>query len=209
MDDLGRWMRRVLDEVAPPVDPRGIVESVTRPGRRRWPIAVGAAAVVVLLVGGGYWLFSGEPNPGVAHDTTTTSLESVTTTTAAILETLHPSAITCSSELPDFPCSNLIDGDPATEWQAPNGSIGAVITVEFAASGAPPLPAGWRRDFLLYSDSWLKDADLNTGAGHTVEPLPFHGMSRYPYGPEESYPRDDAHQRYLSRYDTRRMGQQH
>ena len=86
---------------------------------------------------------------------------------------------------------------------------GDEITVEFAASGAPPLPAGWRRDFLLYSDSWLKDADLNTGAGHTVEPLPFHGMSRYPYGPEESYPRDDAHQRYLSRYDTRRMGQQH
>jgi hypothetical protein len=133
MDDLGRWMRRVLDEVAPPVDPRAVVASVTRSGARRWPIAVGAAAVVVLLVGGGYWLFSGEPNPGVADDTTTTSLESATTTTAAILETLHPSGISCSSELPDFPCSNLIDGDPATEWQAPNGGIDAVITVEFAA----------------------------------------------------------------------------
>lgn len=132
MDDLGRWMRRVLDEVAPPVDPRAVVESVTRSGGRRWPIAVGAAAVVVLLVGGGYWLFAGEPNTGVADDTTTTSLEA-TTTTAAILETLHPSSISCSSELPDFPCSNLIDGDPATEWQAPNGGIGAVITIEFAA----------------------------------------------------------------------------
>jgi hypothetical protein len=133
MDDLGRWMRRVLDEVASPVDPRAVVESVTRRGGRRWPIAVAAATVVVLLVGGGYWLFAGEPAGEVADDTTTTSLESVTTTTAAILETLHPSAITCSSELPDFPCSNLIDGDPATEWQAPNGGIEAVITVEFAA----------------------------------------------------------------------------
>jgi len=136
MDDLGRWMRRVLDEVAPPVDPRGIVESVTRPGRRRWPIAVGAAAVVVLLIGGGYWLFSGEPDTGVADDTTTTSMESATTSTSltesVVLEVLEPSSISCSSELPDFPCSNLIDSDPATEWQAPNGGIDAVITVEFA-----------------------------------------------------------------------------
>jgi len=84
---------------------------------------------------------------------------------------------------------------------------GDEITLEFPANGAPALPAGWRRDFLLYSDGWLKDADLNTGAGQTVEPLPFHGMSRYPYGPDEAYPQYDEHQRYLSRYHTRRMGQ--
>lgn len=82
---------------------------------------------------------------------------------------------------------------------------GDEITVEFDAREAPPLPAGWRRDFLLYSDSWLKDADLNTGTGQTVEPLPFHGMSRYPYGADQSYPTDAEHQRYLRRYNTRRM----
>jgi Tfp pilus assembly protein PilF len=82
---------------------------------------------------------------------------------------------------------------------------GDEITVEFDARDAPPLPAGWRRDFLLYSDSWLKDADLNTRTGQTVEPLPFHGMSRYPYGADESYPRDAEHQEYLKRYNTRRM----
>jgi cytochrome c-type biogenesis protein CcmH/NrfG len=82
---------------------------------------------------------------------------------------------------------------------------GDAITVEFDASEAPPLPARWRRDFLLYSDSWLKDADLNTGTGQTVEPLPFHGMSRYPYGTDQSYPTDAEHQRYLRRYNTRRM----
>jgi hypothetical protein len=82
---------------------------------------------------------------------------------------------------------------------------GDEITVEFLASYAPPLPAGWRRDFLLYSDSWLKDADLNTGTGQAVAPLPFHGMSRYPYGADEFYPADAEHQRYLRRYNTRRM----
>jgi hypothetical protein len=82
---------------------------------------------------------------------------------------------------------------------------GDEITVEFAADDTPPLPAGWRRDFLLYSDSWLKDADLNTGTGQTVEPLPFHGMSRYPYGAEQSYPTDPEHQQYLRRYNTRPM----
>ena len=82
---------------------------------------------------------------------------------------------------------------------------GDEITVEFDARDAPPLPAGWRRDFLLYSDSWLKDADFNTGTGQAVEPLPFHGMSRYPYGADESYPTDAEHQGYLRRYNTRRM----
>jgi hypothetical protein len=82
---------------------------------------------------------------------------------------------------------------------------GDEITVDFDASAAPPPPAGWRRDFLLYSDSWLKDADLNTGTGQSVEPLPFHGMSRYPYGADESYPADAEHQRYVRRYNTRRM----
>lgn len=84
---------------------------------------------------------------------------------------------------------------------------GDEITVQFPAGGAPALPPGWRRDFLLYSDSWLKDADLHTGTGQSVEPLPFHGMPRYPYGPEASYPGDAEHQRFLSRYLTRRMAQ--
>jgi cytochrome c-type biogenesis protein CcmH/NrfG len=82
---------------------------------------------------------------------------------------------------------------------------GDEITVEFDASNAPVLPDGWRRDFLLYSDSWLKDADLNTGTGQAVEPLPFHGMSSYPYHADESYPADVEHQQYLRRYNTRRM----
>jgi hypothetical protein len=53
---------------------------------------------------------------------------------------------------------------------------------------------------------WVKDGDLNTAHGQTVEPLPFHGMSRYPYGPEEAYPSDPAHLRYREYYNTRYVG---
>src|SRR5439155_947118 len=65
---------------------------------------------------------------------------------------------------------------------------GDETTLTFDASAAPPLPPGWTRDFLLYTDAWLKDSDRNTAMGGTVAPLPFHGMSRYPYGSDEAYP---------------------
>jgi len=39
-----------------------------------------------------------------------------------------------------------------------------------------------------------------------VEPLPFHGMSRYPYGADEAFPRDATHRRFLETYNTRRVG---
>ena len=82
---------------------------------------------------------------------------------------------------------------------------GDETTLTFDASAAPPLPRGWTRDFLLYTDAWLKDSDRNTAAGATVDPLPFHGMSRYPYGADEGYPSDAAHTRYLETYNTRRV----
>ncbi len=82
---------------------------------------------------------------------------------------------------------------------------GDEMTVEFDATAAPALPAGWRRDFLLYSDGWIKDSDLNTAFGSTVGPLPFHAIREYPYAPGDSYPADSAHQRYLRQYNTRRI----
>src|SRR2546430_14776567 len=72
-------------------------------------------------------------------------------------------------------------------------------------AAAPPLSPGWTRDFLLYTDAWLKDSDRTTAAGATVAPLPFHGMSRYPYGADEGYPTDATHTRYLETYNTRRV----
>ena len=85
-------------------------------------------------------------------------------------------------------------------------NAGDEITVEFEASRLPPLKPGWVRDFILYSDGWDKDGDINTLTSQTVEPLPFHGMSAYPYPKTEHYPDSEAHQRYQREYNTRRVG---
>ena len=82
---------------------------------------------------------------------------------------------------------------------------GDEIALQFDSAAAPPLPRGCTRDFLIYTDAWLKDADLNTAAGGTVDPLPFHGMSRYPYGADEAFPGDSAHRRFVETYNTRRV----
>ena len=84
-------------------------------------------------------------------------------------------------------------------------NAGDEITVEFDASRLPPLKAGWTRDFILYSDGWDKDGDINTLTSQTVEPLPFHGMSTYPYPKTEHYPDEETHQRYRLEYNTRRV----
>ena len=40
-------------------------------------------------------------------------------------------------------------------------------------------------------------------ADGTVEPLPFHGMSGYPYREDEAYPDDAAHREYRAQWNTR------
>jgi hypothetical protein len=52
-------------------------------------------------------------------------------------------------------------------------------------------------------DGWAKDRDANTAFSQTVEPLPFHAMSRYPYPPAERYPDTAKHRRYREQYNTR------
>jgi hypothetical protein len=85
---------------------------------------------------------------------------------------------------------------------------GDEVTVEFAAPAAAPPPA-WKRDFLLYSDGWIKDSDLNTAHGTTVEPLPYHAIASYPYALGDRYPADSARQRYLREYNTRILKSPH
>ena len=80
---------------------------------------------------------------------------------------------------------------------------GDELRLLFPERAAGPLPAGWKRDFLLLVDGWAKDADANTAFGQTVEPLPFHAMSRYPYPPDEHFPDDAAHRQYRQQYNTR------
>jgi hypothetical protein len=80
---------------------------------------------------------------------------------------------------------------------------GDEVTLRFGAAALDaPLP-GWTRDFLLKVDGWAKDRDPNTAFSSTVQPLPFHGMSRYPYPADERYPRDPVHDNYQRTYNTR------
>jgi hypothetical protein len=80
---------------------------------------------------------------------------------------------------------------------------GDEATIEFDASSAGSLPRGWKRDFLLYTDGWIKDSDLNTAHGTTVGPLPFHAAKGYPYTPGDAYPSSQEHHRYQKEYNTR------
>jgi hypothetical protein len=88
-------------------------------------------------------------------------------------------------------------------------NAGDEITLEFDATQSPELKSGWKRDFIIYTNGWLKDGDLNTAAGKTVEPLPFSGMSKYPYDSDESYPDSKEYQDYIKSYNTRKVTTTH
>ncbi len=80
---------------------------------------------------------------------------------------------------------------------------GDELRLLFDGSKLAPLPQGWTRDFLLKVDGWAKDRDPNTAFSQSVEPLPFHGMTRYPYPATEHFPQDETHRRYQRDYNTR------
>jgi hypothetical protein len=80
---------------------------------------------------------------------------------------------------------------------------GEEVTLEFPAAGLGPVPRGRVRSFLLKTDSYCKDMDLYTAYPDTVEPLPFHRMSGYPYGPDQAYPQDALHRTYRETFNTR------
>jgi tetratricopeptide (TPR) repeat protein len=80
---------------------------------------------------------------------------------------------------------------------------GDELSLSFAADKLPPLPQGWTRTFLLYADGFSKEMDINSASPDQVGPLPFHGMSKYPYAWPERYPLTPTRQAYLEKYNTR------
>ena len=61
------------------------------------------------------------------------------------------------------------------------------------------------RTFLLFADGFSKEMDLNSASPDAVEPMPFHGMSQYPY-PLQERPRESAAiQRYRAESNARRV----
>lgn len=80
---------------------------------------------------------------------------------------------------------------------------GDELMLHFSAAAFPALKPGWTRDYLLKVDGWAKDRDPNTAFSSTVEPLPFHAMSVYPYPAREHFPSDAEHEKYRREYNTR------
>jgi hypothetical protein len=83
---------------------------------------------------------------------------------------------------------------------------GDEIALSFDAARLKPLPPGWRRTFLLFSDGFSKEMDVNSATPYSLEPLPFHGMTRYPYSPPEAYPMTAEKREWMERYNTRLVG---
>jgi len=80
---------------------------------------------------------------------------------------------------------------------------GDEIALSFEANALPALPAGHARSFVLISHAYCKDMDLYTAEPDTVGPLPFRGMSRYPYPADEHYPTGKTFEDYQDLFNTR------
>ena len=65
---------------------------------------------------------------------------------------------------------------------------------------AKPVAPGMERTYVIHTDGYHQ-----TISG-SVDPMPFQGMSNYPYAATEHYPDDQAHLDYLATWNTRVMG---
>ena len=81
---------------------------------------------------------------------------------------------------------------------------GDEIALWFDATALPAPSEGTARSFILVSHAYCKDMDLYTAAPQTLEPLPFRGMTRYPYPPTEQFPDSPEWRAFRDLYNTRR-----
>ena len=94
----------------------------------------------------------------------------------------------------------------ATDDQFVVAAPGDEVAVAFPAGALPPLPDGWTRTFMLYATGFSKEMNLHSASPDVLDPLPFRGMSAYPYAWPERYPDTAEHRRYLAEYNTRLIG---
>jgi len=85
------------------------------------------------------------------------------------------------------------------------GRQGDQIRMRFPTANLAAPAVGMERDYFLVTACFFKDEPGAWGYGFTftVDPLPFRGMSGYPYPATESYPYDPAHLAYLEESNTR------
>ncbi len=82
---------------------------------------------------------------------------------------------------------------------------GDEVDVRFDAKKLPPLPKGWTRSYVLKTWGYCKGIGPYCKDADRVGPLPFKGMTNFPYGPNEKYPDDELHRAYRKKYLTREV----
>jgi len=77
------------------------------------------------------------------------------------------------------------------------------LRFEVSADRLPPLRPGWKRTFFAKAFGYCKDTDLYTAHPDSIEPLPFQGMSGYPFAPAESIAPHEAQAPYVRDWNVR------
>lgn len=107
-DQIRQLMQRVVDESPPPPDTPNspIFAPVTSRRVPNWAFAMGAAVVVLVLIGGGAWLFGSNGTDVAvqpAPSTTGARVDSTTTTTVETIPTAPVATTTTGAQAPDRP----------------------------------------------------------------------------------------------------------
>lgn len=82
---------------------------------------------------------------------------------------------------------------------------GDELLLEFDASALPELTRGWRRDYFLHLDGYVKDGDKYTAHAGRLEPIPYAGLATYPYDTDSARAifATAEYRDYVARYQTR------
>lgn len=108
-----------------PVAPQPMLRT-TAGARALIVLATVVLAVAVLALVFNVFTGDGEGTPAEAGDQTGTTAATVP------ISQLTPIRVECSSQLPQFPCTALIDNDPETSWNATESGLDAEITFLFS-----------------------------------------------------------------------------
>ena len=221
-DERGDW-RTIVPEIGLPTGrPQTIVVDLTEYVRRR-PARFGSSIQVRIVTTARVYWDQILVDTSQAAPFETTELDAIEATLRArgfsaeltgsgpALPTYEYARVSTTAPWKTMPGRYTRFGDVRTLLKSADDQFvisapGDEIALAFDASALRPLRAGWEWTFLLHADGFSKEMNLHSASPDRLGPLPFHGMSRYPYTPPEHYPRTPEHDRYRSTFNTRIVG---
>jgi hypothetical protein len=148
-----------LSQTPLPVAPQPMLR--TTAGARALMVLAGVIFTVAILALA-YNVFRSDPEEAAETTTTTTTL----VPPVGVVE-LSPVRAECTTDLPSFPCTALVDDDPSNSWNALDGGIGDEIVFLFS-------PAVQITDMFIYNlddtERFLRNARIR-GYEITIDDL--------------------------------------